>query len=137
MKKNLTSFIAGGLFGMGLAVSQMINPEKVIGFLDVFGNWDPSLALVLLAAVVVSSIGFRFVLKQPQSLLGEALHLPMRRDIDRPLILGAAIFGIGWGLAGYCPGPALAATTIGHWEPFVFIAAMLCGSMAHKLFELD
>ena len=104
MSKNLTSLLTGCIFGLGLAISQMINPEKVIAFLDIFGDWDPSLALVLFAAVVVSFLGFRLTIKQPQPVFGEAFHIPTRRDFNRPLILGAAIFGVGWGLAGYCPG---------------------------------
>jgi len=135
MSKNLTSLLAGALFGLGLAISQMINPEKVIAFLDIFGDWDPSLALVLFAAVVVSFLGFRLTMKQPQPVFGEAFHIPTRRDFDRPLILGAAIFGVGWGLAGYCPGRAIGALTIGHWEPYVFLAAMLSGSLAYRMFN--
>ncbi len=135
MSKNLTSLLTGAIFGLGLAISQMINPEKVIAFLDIFGDWDPSLALVLFAAVVVSFLGIRLTIKQPQPVFGEAFHIPTRRDIDRPLVFGAAIFGVGWGLAGYCPGPAIGALTIGHWEPYVFLAAMFSGSLAYKTFD--
>ncbi len=113
----------------------MTNPEKVIAFLDIFGDWDPSLALVLLSAVVVSFVGFRLTIRQPHPVLGGIFHLPTRRDIDRPLILGAAIFGVGWGLSGYCPGPAIAALPVGHWEPYVFLAAMLSGSLAYRTLD--
>ena len=135
MAKNLISLLAGLLFGLGLAVSQMINPQKVISFLDIFGDWDPSLALVLSAAVVVSFVGFRLAMKRPRPVLGEVFRLPVHGDLDRRLILGTAIFGIGWGLAGYCPGPAIGALTIGQWEPYVFVAAMLCGSLAYQAFD--
>lgn len=132
MLKNLMSLLAGLLFGLGLAVSQMINPEKVITFLDIFGAWDPSLALVLFAAVVVSFVGFRLTMQRARPVLGEVFHLPTRSDLDQRLILGSAIFGIGWGLAGYCPGPAFAAITIGQWEPLLFLAAMFGDSRASK-----
>ncbi len=99
-RRNLVGLVAGVLFGFGLAVSQMINPNKVLAFLDVFGNWDPSLAFVMGGALVVTMIGFRIVLRRPRPLLGESFSLPMKRDLDARLLTGAAIFGVGWGLAG-------------------------------------
>lgn len=128
--RNLAALAAGLLFGLGLAVSQMINPLKVLGFLDWFGAWDPSLAFVMLGAVVVSALGFRLVRRRGAPVFSPRFEWPTRRDIDAPLMLGAAIFGIGWGLGGYCPGPGFAAMALGFWEPFVFTAAMVGGFFA-------
>ena len=133
MTKNLTSLFAGILFGLGLAISQMVNPQKVIAFLDVAGNWDPSLILVMFAAVVVSFIGFRLVTKQSSPLVETRFRIPDRTDIDSKLILGAALFGIGWGLAGYCPGPAISALVSGSYEPLLFVAAMITGFGVNQL----
>jgi uncharacterized membrane protein YedE/YeeE len=135
MLKNLAGLLAGTLFGLGLAVSQMIYPAKIIAFLDFSGDWDPSLAVVLFAAVAVNFIGFRITLKQPHPVFAATFHIPTRRDIDRSLVLGAGIFGIGWGLAGYCPGPAISALVIGRPEPYIFLAALLFGSMAYRTFD--
>jgi len=129
----LASLLAGLLMGSGLAIAQMINPEKVIAFLDFAGNWDPSLAVVLCAALAVSFIGYRLTIGRDQPLLANAFHIPDRRDIDMPLVAGAAIFGIGWGLGGYCPGPAIGALSLGLWEPLIFVAAMLVGSFLYGL----
>ncbi len=129
----LASLLAGLLMGSGLAIAQMINPEKVIAFLDFAGNWDPSLAVVLCAALAVSFIGYRLTIGRDQPLLANAFHIPDRRDIDMPLVAGAAIFGIGWGLGGYCPGPAIGAISLGLWEPLIFVAAMLVGSFLYGL----
>jgi uncharacterized membrane protein YedE/YeeE len=127
MTKNLTSLLAGILFGLGLAISQMVNPQKVIAFLDITGNWDPSLMLVMFAAVVVSFVGFRLVTKSPTPLAETKFRIPDRTDIDSKLIIGAALFGVGWGLAGYCPGPAISALVSGSYEPLLFVAAMIAG----------
>lgn len=131
----VASLLAGLLFGAGLAVSQMINPQKVLAFLDVTGNWDPSLALVMGAALVVSAVGYRIAKRRDQPLLTSRFQLPTRVDIDGRLAGGALIFGVGWGLAGYCPGPAIAATAIGIAEPWAFLGAMLVGSVAARLAE--
>ena len=109
MKKNIAALIAGLLFGLGLAISQMTNPAKVLNFLDITGTWDPTLAFVMGGAVLVTLISFRFILKQDRPLFEGQFHLPTRSDIDGRLLGGAALFGIGWGLAGYCPGPGIAA----------------------------
>ncbi|MGH8649672.1 MAG: DUF6691 family protein, partial [Burkholderiales bacterium] len=107
---NAVSAFAGGLlFGTGLIISGMTDPSKIIGFLDVAGAWDPSLAFVMGGAVLVGFIAFRFARRRTASFLGGAMHLPNTRQIDRPLILGSLAFGVGWGLAGYCPGPAVVA----------------------------
>jgi len=102
MRLPVSTFIAGLLFGGGLTVSQMVNPEKVISFLDITGNWDPSLAFVMGGALLVTLIGYKFVLKRSGPLFDDKFRLPTRKDIDAPLLIGAALFGIGWGLAGLC-----------------------------------
>jgi uncharacterized membrane protein YedE/YeeE len=127
MLLNLSSLIAGVIFGAGLAVSQMMNPAKVIGFLDFAGNWDPTLGLVMVGALIVSVPCFALVAKRATPALDDSFAIPHRRDIDWPLLGGAAIFGIGWGLAGFCPGPALAALQSGNWQVFGFVGAMIAG----------
>lgn len=125
----LLSFISGLMFGVGLIVSGMTNPAKVIGFLDVTGRWDPSLGLVMAGAVLVGFFAFRHVKQTHKTLLGEAAHLPTGQHIDRPLLAGAALFGIGWGLAGYCPGPALASLLAGEIQPVIFTLSMVAGML--------
>jgi uncharacterized membrane protein YedE/YeeE len=127
MARIFASLGAGLLFGLGLAVSQMVNPAKVLGFLDVAGNWDPSLALVMAGAVTVTWIGYRFVLGRPHPVLADTFQLPTRSDIDGKLIIGAAIFGIGWGLIGLCPGPAISSIAYFQTETLYFVPAMLAG----------
>lgn len=129
----LLSFIAGLIFGLGLLVSGMGNPAKVMGFLDLAGAWDPSLALVMVGAIGVALAAFRIAGRRATTLLGGAMHLPTARELDRPLVLGSLAFGIGWGLAGYCPGPALMSLGTGAPKAFVFVVAMLAGM---ALFEL-
>jgi uncharacterized membrane protein YedE/YeeE len=128
----LSTIAAGILFGLGLAISQMINPAKVLAFLDVAGDWDPSLALVMAGAVAVSFVGFRIAKTRRGPLLGDAFQLPTRRDIDAPLIAGSLLFGVGWGLAGLCPGPAITAVLSGQGKVFLFLAAMLAGMLAYR-----
>jgi uncharacterized protein len=132
LAQNLVALGAGLMFGLGLGFSQMIDPQRVIGFLDLAGAWDPTLAFVMGGAVAVTLVAFRFVLKQPAPLLGGRFVLPTRSDIDRPLVIGAALFGVGWGVGGYCPGPAIAAVGLGSANPLLFIAAMVTGSWAAK-----
>jgi hypothetical protein len=127
MLKILLSGLAGLLFGLGLVVSMMVNPAKVLAFLDVAGAWDPSLALVMAGALAVTAAGYRWVLRQPQPWLGESFSLPTRREIDVPLIGGAALFGLGWGLSGFCPGPAVVAMVLAPGGAVPFVAAMLAG----------
>lgn len=133
VKQNLVALIAGVLFGLGLGFSQMIDRERVLGFLDVTGKWDPTLLFVLGGAVTVTVIAFRFVLRLPHPFLGNKFYLPQHKQIDRPLVVGAIIFGIGWGIAGYCPGPALTALVLGIWNPVLFVVAMIAGSLTYKL----
>ncbi len=133
MGRSVAAGIAGILFGIGLTVSGMANPAKVIGFLDLFGNWDPSLALVMGGAVGVTAILFPRVTRREQPLLDGSFHLPTRSDIDPALVVGSGLFGIGWGLVGLCPGPAYTSLSLGKWEPWVFVAAMLAGMVLFRL----
>ena len=133
MGKLLSVLAAGLLFGLGLAISGMTHASKVLGFLDITGDWDPSLLLVLGGAVGVSVVAFRFILRRPAPLLEPAFRLPSVKDIDGPLVVGAAIFGIGWGISGYCPDPAIASLAAPNWETWVFIPAVLLGAYLHRL----
>ena len=126
------AFLAGLLFGLGLIVSGMTDPSKIIGFLDVAGAWDPSLAFVLGGAVLVGLVAFRFARRRTVSFVGGAMHIPSMRHIDRPLVLGSLGFGVGWGLAGYCPGPAIVALGSGHDQAVVFVAAMIAGMALYE-----
>jgi uncharacterized membrane protein YedE/YeeE len=121
------SFLAGLLFGGGLTISQMVNPTKVTDFLDFFGRWDPSLAFVMGSALMVTFACFRIILRRPDPLFAPGFHVPSARRIDARLIGGSALFGIGWGLAGYCPGPAVASLAYGRWQSAVFVTAMIVG----------
>jgi uncharacterized protein len=133
MNKKIIGLAAGLLFGMGLAVSQMISQEKVLGFLDIFGRWDPSLAFVMGGAVAVTALLFRLVLRRPQPLLDSKFHLSADlHGIDARLVIGSALFGIGWGLGGFCPGPGLASLSLGRIEPFIFVATLIAGSLVCK-----
>lgn len=132
MRENGMAILAGLLFGFGLGLSQMIDRDRVIGFLDVAGDWDPTLLFVLGGAVAVTVIAFRFVLRMPHPVFAEKFRLPTKQDIDLPLITGAAIFGIGWGLAGYCPGPAITALVLGQWNPVLFVVGLIVGSLAYR-----
>lgn len=129
----LAALAAGLLFGLGLALSGMLDPARVRGFLDVGGAWDPSLVFVLGGAVTVSALGYAVSRRLPRPALAPAFDLPAARRIDAPLVLGAALFGIGWGLSGFCPGPAVAALSTGAAPVVVFVAAMLIGMAAQAL----
>ena len=122
--------VAGLVFGLGLLISGMASPQKVLGFLDLAGPCDPSLALVMGGAIAVGLLGFALVRKRSTSVLGEPMQMPTRKDIDAPLVVGASLFGIGWGLAGYCPGPALVGVTAGIPSALIFTVAMLAGMIA-------
>ncbi|WP_430423351.1 DUF6691 family protein [Methylibium petroleiphilum] len=130
-----TSLLAGLLFGLGLIVAGMTNPAKVIGFLNLAGPWDPSLAFVMAGAIAVGTVAFLVARRRAVSLLGAAMQLPATRDIDRRLVLGSLLFGVGWGLAGFCPGPGLVALGMGEFKALVFVAAMLVGMGAFELLE--
>jgi uncharacterized membrane protein YedE/YeeE len=122
-----SQYLIGVLFGIGLIISGMSNPKKILNFLDLAGNWDPSLIFVMGGAILVGLAGFYLVSKRSEVFFGGALHIPTRRDISKPLIIGSLIFGAGWGIAGFCPGPAIVALGAGHLKAFVFILAMLAG----------
>ena len=127
--------VAGFIFGLGLIVSGMANPAKVLGFLDLFGRWDPSLALVMAGAIAIGAVGFALAGRRKASLLGAPMALPTARTIDRRLMLGSVVFGVGWGLAGFCPGPALVALGAGRIEALVFVAAMVAGMLVFGRIE--
>lgn len=129
----LASVIAGLLFGVGLVISDMINPARVLAFLDVTGAWDPSLAFVMGGALIPSAIAYRLRARRTAPLLDTAFHIPENRSIDRKLLIGSALFGLGWGLVGLCPGPAFAGLVLGRWEIILFVVAMLCGMALHRL----
>lgn len=132
LRSAMFAAISGLLFGLGLAISRMTQPEKVLNFLDVTGQWDPSLALVMLGGLAVSTPGFWWIRRRGKTLSGTQLHLPSATAIDAPLLVGAALFGIGWGLAGYCPGPALAGLGRFATESLVFVPAMIVGMWLAK-----
>ena len=130
-----TSLLAGLIFGLGLIVSGMANPAKVQGFLDLAGRWDPSLAFVMAGAIAVGVIAFAMAKKRTVSFIGAEMKLPSARHIDRRLMVGSALFGIGWGLAGFCPGPGLVALGMGETKAVVFVAAMPAGMAVFELLE--
>lgn len=133
--KNVLAFMFGGLFSIGLMISGMANPEKVFNFLDIFGNWDASLAFVMLGAIAVAFIPFQFVIRQPKmkTIFNEIMQLPQASKIDQKLIFGSVIFGIGWGIAGMCPAPSLTLIGLGHYDAVYFILAMFMGIGLHRL----
>lgn len=133
--KTITSLLSGLVFGLGLLISGMANPAKVLGFLDLAGAWDPTLALVMLGAIAVGLVAFYLARRRAVSLLGEPMQLPSNRHIDRRLIIGSALFGAGWALAGSCPGPALVALGMGELKAVGFVGAMLVGMAAFAFFE--
>ncbi|CAX22366.1 conserved membrane protein precursor of unknown function, DUF395, YeeE/YedE [Methylorubrum extorquens DM4] len=137
MTKIISSFAIGLLFGLGLLVSQMANPAKVLAFLDIVGDWDPSLAFVMAGAVVISALGYVLARRRGTPVLATKLEIPTRRELDPRLILGAAIFGIGWGLVGLCPGPALTILTVVPGQAGLFVVAMLAGMVLFRLVPAD
>lgn len=131
----ISGFIAGVLFGLGLLLAGMANPAKVLGFLDVAGAWDPSLALVMVGAIGAALLPMAWARRHPLALLGAKMQLPARRDMDRRLVVGSLVFGAGWGLAGVCPGPALVLLPGGYWQAWLFVAAMLAGMVVFNRIE--
>lgn len=129
---NLVALLLGLIFSVGLSVSGMVNPNKVIGFLDLFGNWDPDLIFVMGGAAGLNLIMFRFILKRKNPLLGSDFHLPAASQVDKKLILGAILFGVGWGIGGICPGPGLANLFTLKAEPIVFVVFMILGMLTFK-----
>lgn len=135
MRGLLSALAVGTLFGAGLALSDMINPARVLAFLDVLGAWDPTLAFVMAAALVPSAASYFAQRRLRRPLLASEFRIPENRIVDRQLVAGAMLFGAGWGLVGYCPGPAVAGVVLGHWQPWVFVAAMLVGMVLHRYFS--
>lgn len=131
MRALVAAFTAGVVFAIGLSVAGMTLPSKVIGFLDVTGNWDPSLGFVMGGAVGVYAVAARLILRRPAPILEPRFELPTRKDIDARLLVGAAIFGVGWGLSGYCPGPAVVGLAKGALPTAIFVGAMLLGMLLH------
>ena len=129
-----SQYFIGVLFGFGLIISGMSNPQKILNFLDMTGNWDPSLIFVMGGAVMVGLAGFYLVSKRTEAFFGGAFHLPSRSDISQPLVIGSLIFGAGWGIAGFCPGPAIVAVGAGHIKALVFVLAMLTGMALYNRF---
>ena len=132
---HVVEFIVGLLFGLGLMLSGMTDPGKVIGFLDLFGTWDPSLALVMGGAIMVGFFAFTVAKKRTSSFLGGALRLPTNTDMDKKLVIGSLLFGAGWGLAGFCPGPALVSMADGQPKAIVFVVTMLIGMLGFELMD--
>lgn len=132
MKANAAAFGVGALFAVGLGVSGMTKPSKVAGFLDIAGAWDASLAFVMIGAIAVHFVAYRVVTRRPSPLFDANYHVPTRKDIDRRLVLGAALFGVGWGLGGFCPGPALVTAGSGSLGALVFVAGMTIGVLVEQ-----
>ena len=133
MARLATALGAGLVFGLGLVISGMSNPAKVIGFLNVAGPWDPTLLLVMAGALAVTIPGFRLLKSRARPLFAERFEIPSRKDLDARLISGAALFGLGWGIAGFCPGPAITALATARLDVIFFVAAMVAGAVAHRL----
>ena len=127
MLRIVSAALVGLVFGAGIVISGMGNPAKVLNFFDVFGAWDPSLLFVMGSALLVTFVGYRFVLKRPGPVFDRQFHLPTKRELDLPLLGGSALFGVGWGIAGFCPGGAIPALGSGQASPFIFVAAMIGG----------
>ena len=132
---NLSAFLAGLLFGLGLIISGMTNPSKVIGFLDLAGMWDPSLAFVMGGAILIGAGAFSIAKKRQRSLLGAPMRLSSATKLDKGLLLGSLVFGIGWGLSGFCPGPAVVSAAAGQPKALIFVASMLAGMALYSMIE--
>lgn len=130
---SVIALLAGVIFGLGLIVGGMTNPAKVLAFLDITGDWDPSLAFVMMGAIAVGFFAFKAAAKQSRSLLGLPMQLPAMKQVDGKLVIGALLFGAGWGLAGFCPGPAVASLLVGGAAVWLFVASMLAGMALHTL----
>jgi uncharacterized membrane protein YedE/YeeE len=134
MRNLFPALIVGIIFGAGLALSDMVNPARVQAFLDVAGDWDPTLMFVMGAALVPSALAYLIRRRMTRPLLGDLFAIPESRTLDRRLLVGAAMFGVGWGLVGFCPGPAVAGLVLGAWQPWLFVVAMLAGMALHHVF---
>lgn len=136
MKKLIPAFLFGFIFALGLGIAGMTQPQKIIGFLDIFGDWDPSLAWVMAGAILVHSITYRSILKKPTPILAQVFSIPKKNDLDVKLIGGAVLFGIGWGIAGFCPAPAITSLASFNSQTMLFVGAMLSGMFFFKLTDL-
>ncbi len=134
MKRYFFIAVSGLLFGFGLSLSAMLDRHRILNFLDITGNWDPTLLFVMFSAVIVTVIFFRFILKRNSPVFESSFRLPTRKDIDIPLVTGAAIFGAGWGLAGYCPGPGFTALTLGSYNAILFCLAYIAGFLLSRIY---
>ncbi len=132
MKQGLAAFVVGFIFAIGLGVSGMTQPSKVVGFLDLFGNWDPSLIFVMVGAIALHSVTYKLIRKRKSPLLAVDWQVPSKKNLSPALIIGAILFGIGWGLAGYCPGPAVTSMASFQLQPWLFVGAMLLGMLLFK-----
>lgn len=135
MSSSVISFIVGFIFSIGLGLSKMTQPQKVISFLDIFGNWDPSLMFVMIGGILSNMIFYKLTIKKTKPLFGDIFHLPTNRDINKKLILGSALFGVGWGLAGFCPGPALTSLVSLKMDSFIFVIAMIVGMRLFSILD--
>lgn len=135
MKNSLVALVVGFVFAIGLGVSGMTQPQKVVGFLDLFGNWDPSLMFVMVGAILVHLIAYRFSKKLKSPLLDLKWHVPTKKEITKPLLLGSFLFGVGWGLGGYCPGPAMTSVASFELRPFIFVISMIVGMYLFKFVD--
>ncbi len=133
MTKLFAALLSGIIFGIGLAIAGMLNPAKVVGFLDIFGHWDPSLGFVMAGGILVNLIGLRFVLRRSAPLLCDRFYLPTSSAIDRPLIVGSLVFGVGWGLAGLCPGPVISSLTLNPTGMLPFLALLIAGLLVGRM----
>ena len=133
MRNLLPGLVVGLIFGAGLALSDMVNPARVLAFLDLAGDWDPSLAFVMGGALIPSAISYAVVRRMHRPLLGAEFRIPQNRSLEPQLLLGATIFGVGWGLVGLCPGPAIAGLALGEWQLWLFAAAMFSGMLLHRI----
>jgi uncharacterized membrane protein YedE/YeeE len=132
MKKYFFVALSGFLFGFGLSLSAMLDRHRILNFLDITGNWDPTLLFVMASAVLVTLVLFRLILKRSAPIYADRFRLPARKDIDLPLVAGSAVFGMGWGLSGYCPGPGFAALTLGSYNAILFCAAYIIGFLLSR-----
>ena len=135
MKNNVAALVVGILFALGLGISGMTRPEKVFGFLDIFGKWDASLIFVMVGAVIIHFIAYRFIIQRKSPLFSPQWHLPTKKEITWPLVTGAFLFGLGWALAGYCPGPALTSLASFQSRPFIFFISMIFGMLLFRLID--
>ncbi len=135
MKNSVSALVVGFIFSVGLGISGMTQPQKVFGFLDIFGNWDPSLIFVMIGAIIVHFIAFRIIKKNQKPLFSNHWHVPTKNEITPALIIGSTLFGIGWGLGGYCPGPAIVSLASSEIRPIIFVISMICGMYLFKILD--